>query len=338
MSIQRHYTRKPVARAAGIAAQTGLTLIELMIAIVLGLLVVLAATALLLSTKTTYTQQDESTRIEDAGRYALELVTRALHQTAFENWDTDGTSVLAGAEFSTNIRGFDANDVGKTTPNIETLLAISVNGSDVLALRFFGTGGAPDGDGTVLNCAGFSVAAPPNSTVAEASRGWSIFHVSVGDSGESELRCKYQGKGGKWTSTAIVPGVESFQVLYGIDTDGDGMPNSYMNASSVDQLDAALVLVGSNADERARNLNRRTYWKKVVMVKIGLLMRGGSLVNKSVATAPYDLLGEEYGENHPATDSGVHITEADFPEAMRNRLRKVFTQTIQLRNKTAGGV
>ena len=75
-----HNTAGRSTQPSGAAGQAGLTLVELMIAIVLGMLVVLAAIALLLSTKATYTHQDDATRLEDTGRYALEIVTRALRQ------------------------------------------------------------------------------------------------------------------------------------------------------------------------------------------------------------------------------------------------------------------
>ncbi len=49
-------------------------------------------------------------------------------------------------------------------------------------------------------------------------------------------------------------GVEDMQLLYGIDTEGDGLANGYVSA---DEIDAA-------ADE----------WKQVVSVRVMLLMRG----------------------------------------------------------------
>ncbi len=295
----------------------------------------MATTALLVSSKTSYTLQDEGARIQETGRYALEIITRAVHQTAYENWDTDDAPMLVGAGFSANVLGLDASRVKQATSGIDSPLTTSVNGSDVLALRFFGVGAGDDGDGTVLNCAGFGVEAPASKASADSDRGWSIFYVANSGSGDPELRCKYRGKSA-WASDAIATGVESFQVLYGLDSDDDSMPNRYVNATAINALDAQLVLEGHDAAAKAIDKNRKTHWKKVVVVKVGLLLRASGNTGANNAQAQYDLFGKDYGDAHGAHDRGTRIIEADLPAASRNRLRKIFVQTIQIRNGSAG--
>jgi type IV pilus assembly protein PilW len=334
-----HTAAGKLMQASRVAVQAGLTLIELMIAIVLGMLVVLAAIALLLSTKTTYTHQDDATRLEDTGRYALEIVTRALHQTAYENWGSEGAPIVAGADFRPNIQGYDAKWL-KDDPDISDIdnpQDNSVNGSDVLAVRYFGSGSDAKGDGTVVNCAGNSVKTPSDTDDVDTMRGWSIFYVAVSSTtGEPELYCKYRGTSG-WTAASIATGVESFQVLYGVDIDGDGVPNTYLNADGVDAMDASLVLAGATPEEKKKDRWRKTYWKKITEVKIGLLLRAASMVSPSTATVQYDLFSEEYGTKHGGADQGTRIMVAELAKSAPNRLRKVFQQTIQLRNRTAGG-
>jgi hypothetical protein len=60
-------------------------------------------------------------------------------------------------------------------------------------------------------------------------------------------------------------------------------------------------------------------------------------VNPSTETVQYDLFGEEYGTAHGSADKGTRLTVAELAKSAPNRLRKVFRQTIQLRNRTAGG-
>src|SRR5439155_1484241 len=127
--------------------QSGLTMIELMISITLGLLVVLAATALLVSSKSAYTGQDDSAKVRDTANYALELINRAARQAAYENWDTGdgGAPILTLSKMSANIAGLDASSLKDTSTAIESPLTGAtavVNGSDVLAIRFFGSGPA----------------------------------------------------------------------------------------------------------------------------------------------------------------------------------------------------
>lgn len=315
--------------------EAGLTLVELLISMTLGLLVIMAATSLLLSAKAGYVAQEGDAQIQDAGRYAIDIVARAIRQAAYENWDSLESPVLTAADSGANIMGLDAHRLSATSDDISNPLTGSVNGSDVLAVRFFGVGSGDNGDGTMINCAGFGVAAAITPETADKGRGWSIFYVANSTSGEPELYCKYLGDK-QWTAQGIARGVESFQVLYGVDTDGDGMPNQMMNATAVNALDDALVLDGATAEERAQEKNRKTHWKKVVTVKLALLVRGEENARADKLATEYDLFGKEYADAS-ATDAGVRIKEESLPKSVRNRIRKVFASTIQLRNQSAGG-
>lgn len=310
--------------------QRGLTLVELMVSITLGLIVVMAATALLLSSKAGYAAQDDDARMDDTGRYAIESIARAVRQAAYVNWDRLESPFVVKPGMSANVAGLDGKRLGQDTSGIESPLTDSVNGSDVLAVRFFGAGSG-QGDGTMSNCAGFSVAAPTIAETADESRGWSIFYVAEGSNGEPQLYCKYYGNK-EWAADAIARGVESFQVLYGVDIDGDGLPNRMLAATEVDVLDAMSIPQGASLEER----NERTYWKKVVTVTIALLVRGASSTRTGPKAGALDLFGKDYSDAHANDDKGVHFTEENFPEAGRKRPRRIYTATIQLRNQSAG--
>lgn len=312
--------------------QQGWTIVELMIAMTLGLFILLTVTGLLLSSKAAYVVQDQSGHVQETGRYAMEILSRAIRQTGYENWSSEWMPALAATDFSPNVMGMDAMTLKKTTAGLDAPVSASsdvVNGSDILALRFFGDGDA------VLNCAGLIVPAATSSADAEQERGWSIFFVAKDSAGEPELRCKYRSKT-SWNADAIARGVESFQVLYGIDVDGDGLPDRFINASAVDDLDDGLLLTGVNAVARAADKNRKTYWKRVRSIKFALLIRGSQTARDDALIAEHDLFGAEYANMYAASDKGVRIKEDTLPSAMRNRIRKVFTQTIQLRNDVAG--
>ncbi|MDN4052302.1 PilW family protein [Massilia sp. YIM B02763] len=299
------------------ARSRGMTLPEMLVALAIGLAVLLGAGHLLVLANSAYAAQMELAAMDDGGRYALELVARALRQAAA----TDPDSLLAaGADAApARIAGLDARSVGRTTPGIEEPSADAVGGSDVLAVRFPGSGPVPDGDGSSVDCAGF--------TVAGGEEGWSIFHVARNSQGEAELRCKYRGNA-NWSADAIVAGVDGFQVLYGIDTDEprDGAPNRYVNADAVRALDAAL----GTADEQ--ELRRRTWWKRLVSVRIGLLLHGARATRTRPGDADYALLGPAYGESAEAgaADAGSVLREAAMTPDMRLRERRLFTMTVAL--------
>lgn len=313
-------------------SQHGLTIIEMMISITIGLLIMLILTQVVLSSKAGYTAQEQSVNIQETGRYALEIISRAIRQAGYEH--LDGYASVSIAETSANVSGYDAMTLKKNAAALTSPSSTDViNGSDILALRFFGDDS--NGEGSILNCAGLTVPAPASVDGAELDRGWSIFFVAKDSAGEPELRCKYQTKTG-WNADAIARGVESFQVLYGVDLHGDGAPDSFVNADGIDALDGKLSLTGDNAVLRSVDLNRKTYWKKIRSVRFALLIRGSQKARDDALTTEHHLFGPDYSRLHAGDDKGVLIGEQTLPLATRDHIRKVFTQTIHLRNDAAG--
>ncbi|HEU4375638.1 MAG TPA: PilW family protein [Telluria sp.] len=299
--------------------QHGATIVELMVAAAVGLLAMLLAAGLLVSANAAYVGQVEAAAVDDSGRYALEIIARAARQAAFVNWERDE----AGADRGTapaSIAGLDARSLGRTTEGIDVPQADTVNGSDVLALRY---GGAADG--SVISCAGFAV--------GEADDGWSIFYVDRNAGGEAELRCKYRGKN-NWSADAIVGGVDTFQVLYGLDTDSppDGLANEYVSAAVLDQRDAALVLVAADPAARLRELRRRTHWKRIASIRVALVVHGARPDRPAEEPLAFDLFGRAYSDAFGAGDHGVHLTEQTMSDDLRRRERRMFTSTVLLRN------
>jgi type IV pilus assembly protein PilW len=296
--------------------QAGLTLLEMMVALTIGLAVVLAASRLLGLASGAYAAQTESAAMDDAGRYALEVVGRAVRQAANAGLLQLDLSAPVDA-LPARLAGLDARSLGGTTPGIDVPLTAVANGSDVLAVRFPGAGAGPDGDGSVVNCAGF--------TVAAAEDGWSIFYVATNSSGEAELRCKYRGAS-SWSADAVVTGVDSFQVLYGLDTDTprDGVANRYVNADAIRTLDTPLA--GLPPQER----NRQTHWKRVVSVRIGLLLHGARPTRHDGANAEFQLFGATHAAAAADGDAGTVVREASMPGALRRRERRLFSMTVAL--------
>jgi type IV pilus assembly protein PilW len=303
--------------------QRGVGIAELLVSMALGPAVLLAAGALLVSANGAYASHVGAVAADEGGRYALEAVVRAVRQASYVDWDQVAPGAAVDDAAPARLGGLDAHTLGKTSHGIANPLADAINGSDVLAVRFAGAGRAPDGDGSALNCAGFPVHGH--------EEGWSIFYVARDDRGEGELRCKYQGNGG-WSADAVVGGVDSFQVLYGVDTDtpADGVPNRYVNASAVDALDAALVLSGANAAEQERDRNRRTHWKRIASVQFALLLHGARA--RVDGARIYDLFGPDYGEAFGATDHGTRLREGGLSADGGARERRVFAATVALRH------
>jgi type IV pilus assembly protein PilW len=287
--------------------QAGLTLAELLVALALGLGVLLAGAVLMIGANKSYVAHEDAAGIDDGGRFALALIGRAVRQGAYIDWE--GLKGVAPAKnLPAPLAGLDSRSLLKTGFGIDAPVNTAVNGSDVLAVRYAGAGAAPDGDGSVLDCAGFSI--------PETREGWSIFYVARNGDGAAELRCKYRGAA-NWSADAVVAGVDGFQVLYGLDTDTppDGIPNRYVNASGLAALDAALPL---------SELNEKTCWKRVASVQVALLLHGERPSAAPVQPAGYALFGPAYAKAQPG-DKGVQLAEAELRGRGSAPSRRLFT-------------
>ena len=287
-----------------------MTLVELLVALALGLGLLLAASVLLVGANRSHAAQADAVELDDSGRYALSLIGRAVGQGAFVDWERVGNAPIDTAPAP--VSGLDGRTLSKTAAGIQASLPDAVHGSDVLALRYPGAGPAPNGDGSVLNCAGFAVHA--------AEEGWSIFYVARDAGGKAELRCKYRGTN-NWSADALVKGVDGFQVLYGIDTDSspDGIPNRYLNAAAVDALDAALGLAGTP------ELNKKTWWKRVASIRVALLLHGDRPSAAPVQQAAWSLFGPAYDGAQGAPDPGTRLAANELDGAGPAPGRRLFS-------------
>ena len=305
--------------------QQGLTLIELLIATVLGMFVVLAVTSLAISSKSAQSAQNDAATLQDTARFALNNISHSVKQAGYVNFDQAASSIQT-ENLTASIVGLDAGSLKATTYGVD-FPGTSKNASDILAVRFFGAG--ISADNTILNCAGFGVPAVTSQNTAEKERGWSIYYVANDVDTEPALFCKYNGKSNdgdvtesysKFTAQAIARGVESFQVLYGIHT---GNTTQFLSATQITALDS---------DISASDLNKKTHWKKITAVKVAMLIRGAENSRLDPSPTTYNLFGENYGNNMGAADKDTQIDESDIPLSQRKRLRKIVGMTIQLRN------
>lgn len=131
----RHYNR-----------QHGLSLIELMIAITLGLLIVGSVIQLLLTSKSTFRTVDSVSNIQDSARYSMHLLNKELRMAGYTGCITRGTSVdvtntlnssnTALYDFSAGLKGY--NDVSGTPSDLATAMLndpAPIAGTDVLLIR-----------------------------------------------------------------------------------------------------------------------------------------------------------------------------------------------------------
>ncbi len=323
--------------------QGGLTLIELLVALVTGLLVVLLATASLLVGQQGFRSVDTTTEMRDRERFAVELIGRLILQAGYQDLGSSAAPVRAtaqalGLDPEPDIYGWNnavfkqpANLVLSTTTDIAsgnrpgncTVSDTScLNGSDVLVIRFQGVSSptnATVADNTMINCMGQGERAPASADLN--NRALSMFHVTRGGTGEPALSCSYYNfETGNWAGpTPMIEGVESFQLLYGTDNVTPGTAPGAAGDTIADRwLRADQLTVAGNVAATREN------WRRVRAVRVGLVFRGATGSAPQAIAATLSPLGALYVS---ASDAGSSLSvPAD------NRLRAQTAFTVHLRN------
>jgi len=195
-----------------------MSLLELMVSLAIGLLVVLATVSVYLGSTGSLRLQDEASRLDDSGRFALESIVRLLRIAGYVNWpgDSGAAPVLLSASTSPPVEGRDGAR------------------HDSLTLRFFGSTQAGGADGAIVDCLGAPV--PRDGNPASRSENT----LSVNSAGA--LLCQATGMS---SAQPLIDGVERLQFLYGLDLDGDGRPERWARAGEVsDWRSVRVVRVG----------------------------------------------------------------------------------------------
>jgi type IV pilus assembly protein PilW len=147
--------RRPARRLQARAKTRGLSLIELMIAMVLGLVVVASASAIFISNRQTYRATESMGRLQEGGRVSFELMARDIRQAAgnpcardlrvanvlrnpatnwWSNWnstiigyeDSDGAAFPFSAAVGGRVAGTDAIEM-KSADNVSGVTVVSHN-------------------------------------------------------------------------------------------------------------------------------------------------------------------------------------------------------------------
>jgi type IV pilus assembly protein PilW len=331
-----------------LCTQRGLSLVELMVAMTLGLLLTLVAVGMLLSASQGFNAVDHASTARDKVRLASDLLTSVIVQAGYEDWGNPRSTLQSVARLEGTLVDPEPDVLGwnnalyatpanlnlSTTANIahgdrqakcgSDVTTACLNGSDIVVIRFQGMSAVSDaakGDRSMLNCGGGPEAAPLNGNLVE--RSVSLFHISKDSTtGEPSLSCATYS-GGWQASRPLVEGVESFQVLYGTDAVVPGTaPTANSDDSVADRwLRADQLTVPGNASATRAN------WRRVRAFRIGLIVRGpvGSAVE--VATKNLHPLGETFGDVNDA--GSALIAPAD------GRLRTSHSFTVHLRNDLA---
>lgn len=311
------------------ARQRGFTLTELMIGLVLGALVVLAATSMVVTSRGTYRTQDEATRLAENGRFALELLTRQIRQAGYTEFGDSTTppASIQGTFGGGTIYESTNSDVGGAD-NTSINFAAPVNGSDALIVWYYGSGPAGGAaDGNIIDCAGFGVANPaPNPTAYANAHVRMVFEVVPDTDGEPSLGCRPDSYNPSTFGVTrplgndqiLVRGVEDFQVLYG---------EAIYAVGADPDITAPISIVYRTGQGGA---NPVVNWGNIVSVRFALVLRSNLGAQTDTTPQTYNLFGALY----PASsDPGTQFSTAGMSVSERTRLRRVVQTTVFMRNR-----
>ncbi|NJD05835.1 MAG: hypothetical protein FIA97_04975 [Methylococcaceae bacterium] len=248
--------------------QRGISMVEIMIALVLSLILSAGVIQVYLSSKQSYRTQEGYSRLQENARYAMETMTRFIRLAGYKPY---GTNAMPD----------------------DTALFPAVGSFTVAGQVVFGSDGGTGGSDSV------TVRYQDDSQMGDCytSTGDTAVHVVTFDVDGGNLRCT-----GNAGNERILEGVDSLQILYGIDTDapGDGYANQYRNAAAV---------------------TGASQWAQVVSVRVGLLLNTVDDVSSEADTTNYNLLG-------------TSLSAPANTDPARFKRRHPFTFTINVRNRT----
>ncbi len=318
------------------ARMAGFSMIELMVAMTLGLLLTAAVLQTFVSLKRTYEFQEEFSRLQENGRFAIEFLSRDIRAAGF--WGCNGTGLgniqnhlnhggnadyvfdqdITGSNGAagTNTAG-DAPDTLVLRSATAAINVVDVPATPSAAVKVSDNSGLQEGEILLISDCSmgeiFQVSNDPSaggttnfdnvghntggshvpgnatqvfqkvySTDAQVFKAQSLtYTIASGASGEPAL---FRG------ADELVEGIENFQVLYGEDTDNDGVPNYFVPAGT-----AGLDMT------------------QVVSIQFSLL----------VSSLRDNLTGTPQSVDY----NGATLTPSD------RRIRKVFSNKVALRNR-----
>jgi type IV pilus assembly protein PilW len=299
----------------------GFSLIELMVALTLGLMIVAAMLANLDASSASARTNARQAEYQTNGRYAADFLRREIQHAGFAgvSWTnltelgaTATTDYGCGAGFAANIAQpiWGANDSNPFSGSC--IPTANYARGDILVLRRAGLDSIPTDDDAVGDQALFSA---PNTCRAPSTWGptrpanlqtpvadylleTDVYYISPWTSSSTEspqIPALYRmtlGTGPAMSAQLIASGIENMQVQYGAQH-GGGM--RYYDASAVPA----------------------TLWTNVVAVRLWLLARSTTLEPGNVSTAAYTMGDQTYPDRSATPSDGYQ--------------RQVFPLVVQIR-------
>lgn len=339
----------------GRSVQRGMSLVELMIAMTVGLIALAGVGYLYLESRQAFRSIDNLSRMQETARYAMEILSRDLRMAGYRGCASSSVSLTNtlnnaaafGYDFGTPINGFDASG-GGWSPSLPSgaggLSGLSVlAGTDAITLRGAFGGGTTVTDQPGNSSADLKVTTPNDLQIDDIVMvtdcvGASVFQITnfnvtgaaqnvVHNTGGASPGNATKDLGRRYVSGEIV---KMQSKTYFIRNGANGRPALW-------QFDNYRAAGGDNPAEIAEGVENMQIQYGIDANADGVVesySSGGGVANwNQVAAVRISLLvagndDKVASAKQTYTYDGASVTAAD------QRLRQVFTTTISVRNKT----
>ncbi|WP_084383489.1 PilW family protein [Hydrogenophaga flava] len=339
-------------------SQQGLSLVELMVALTIGLFLMGAVGIIYVNTATTSRGSTLESQMNEDAALALELLQQQIRLAGFSNVDASGNRLFPGQAIRGCDGDADATDVGSAFDDNDaafSALACNDGGTrpDAFAVRY---------EASLLNSQAVNDAGVqrPGNCAHEGITAWNAlaegassatpmlladnrYYIKNDENNENAptLYCQGRTGAGFGNETALIPNIEDMQVQYAVTafpTVGDPLPHQvagYANSTeATDETDASpafpaledlAIPVGTPA-----GINN---WSRVAALRVCLLARSARPVptgDNPIGSANADGTTATAGLGTYIDCNGVSRTATD------RFVRRAYVTTIQLRNMRPG--
>ncbi|UJW83585.1 PilW family protein [Hydrogenophaga sp. SL48] len=312
-------TKLSTSRRPGARAQRGLSLVELMVAMTIGLFLMGAVGVIYVNTSTTSRSSTLESQMNEDAALALELLQQQIRLTGFSNVDNSGARLFPGRA----VRGCDGGFTDNAAGTAFEALACDATGSgpDAIAVRYEAsllnsqfvtdaTGVRSPGNCAHEGITAWDASAEGAASATPLSLADNRYYIANDADGTPSLFCQGRTGSGFGNATALIPNIEDLQVQYAVTaapTAGNPLPHQVAGYVGADH-----AVLGATA----------TNWSRVAALRICILAR-------TARPAPT-------GDNS-INDLGSYIDCDGTEQTATDRfLRRAYVTTIQLRNMRPG--
>lgn len=282
-------------------SQQGVTLIEMMIAMVVSLVLIAGVGTIYMSSKRNYQARDQFSMMDENARVALNSLKKHLEHAGYASngvfpaahpFVVDNQPPATSCNDDTDVYPNAGRTYYLTQNNAIPASGVNVQ-DDGVAIAFLSD------DTLFTDCSNGAVPSGcrlGRSPSAQASLVYNSFSLDRVGAGESNsvgdlIPTLYCSGSASSSKQMIAQGIERMELLYGVDSDADGSVEQYLTANNV----------GAN-------------WPSVISIKVGLLVKSLEPVLQGTESRTYDVLGNT-------------VTTNDRYQ------RSVYTEVIHLRNR-----